>query len=204
MKITCTVGDLAVNKPSSCTSTRYLVSYTQLRNLGTHKPSDYSPKFLLQRTRCPAHLRSDHEWSFPSRCPGVHYCPVMDQHVDQRHAAALGSTVQGGVAKPELHRLCMCKYVKEVLPYLIHKIEKEGDWKRSCLPVWTVETLCVMIVTWFHAMDKLYCSHNRLQYNPLNCFGILLNTSRALTSHDFIGYSFLYSIYLLGDSGWVA
>ncbi len=59
----------------------------------------------------------------------------MDQHVDQRHAAALGSTVQGGVAKPGLHRLCMCKYVKEVLPYLIHKIEKEGDWKRLCLPV---------------------------------------------------------------------
>ncbi len=31
----------------------------------------------------------------------------MDQHVDQRHAAALGSTVQGGVAKLGLYRLCV-------------------------------------------------------------------------------------------------
>ncbi len=53
------------------------------------------------------HLRSDHEWSLPSCCPGFHYCPVVDQHLDQRHAAALGSTVQGGVAKLGLHRLCV-------------------------------------------------------------------------------------------------
>ncbi len=28
--------------------------------------------------------------------------------------------------------------------------------------------------------------HKRLQYSPSNCFSILLETPRALTSHDFI------------------
>ena len=28
--------------------------------------------------------------------------------------------------------------------------------------------------------------HKRLQYSPSNCFSILLDTPRALTSHDFI------------------
>ena len=31
-----------------------------------------------------------------------------------------------------------------------------------------------------------YTVHKHLQYSPSNCFSILLDTPRALTSHDFI------------------
>ena len=37
-----------------------------------------------------------------------------------------------------------------------------------------------------HAMDISCTVHKRLQYSPLNCFSILLETPRALISHDFI------------------
>ena len=33
---------------------------------------------------------------------------------------------------------------------------------------------------------RSFTVHKRLQYSPSNCFSILLDTPRALTSHDFI------------------
>ena len=39
--------------------------------------------------------------------------------------------------------------------------------------------------------------HKRLQYSPSNCFSILLDTPRALTSHDFIVRAMYFFFYCL-------
>ena len=38
--------------------------------------------------------------------------------------------------------------------------------------------------------------HKRLQYSPSNCFSILLETPRALTSHDFIVRAIFLLVFL--------